>query len=144
GVRVPTVPSRTATFLMRHAASLPDADLADPHLGELLAVPLLAPVVLPPLPFEDDDLLALPVGHDLARHRRTLYRGCPDLHLAVGTRQEHLVEGHGVAHLGGEGGDPDRLAGLHAKLLVATANDCVHDLIEKFELQSLSMSIGLT
>src|SRR5690606_295660 len=126
--RVPAVARRAASLLVRHIASLPEPDLADPDLGVLLPMSLLATIVLPPLPLEDDDLLALAVLDDLAGHDRALDRRRADTDLTIGTGQQHLRERHLVTDLGSERGDADRLPRLDAELLVACANDCVHDL----------------
>lgn len=72
GARIPTISGGATTPLGCHISSLGECDLVDPDLGELLPMALLTTVVLPPLPLEDDDLLALPVGHDLALDRSTL------------------------------------------------------------------------
>src|SRR6516164_11006669 len=44
------------SFLMPRPARTGTSDLGNPKHGLVLAMPFLAPVVLPPLLFEDDDL----------------------------------------------------------------------------------------
>src|SRR5215831_2700288 len=75
-------------------------DAFDLELGESLAVPLVPPVVLAPLHFEDGELLASTVCHD----RRFDGRACEDGRsktdrLAVADHQ-HLVEHDLAANLG--------------------------------------------
>src|SRR5690606_12290698 len=84
------------------------------------------PIFLPALPLEDDDLLALAVRDDLALNGCALDGRASHADLAVGLRQQDLVERHRLADLRGERRDPDRLAGLGPELLSAGADDRVH------------------
>src|SRR5690606_9163302 len=128
-VRVAAVPAGADSFLVRHSRPpSPEPDLVDPDLGVLLPVALLPAVVLPTLPLEDDDLLALAVRDDLGFDGGTLEGRAPHAALAVGLRQQDLVERDRLTDLGGERRDPDRLSGLGPELLTAGADDRVHGL----------------
>src|SRR5690606_41249100 len=126
-VRVAAVPAGADSFLVRHSRPpSPEPDLVDPDLGVLLPVALLPAVVLPTLPLEDDDLLALAVRDDLGFDGGTLEGRAPHADLAVGLRQQDLVERDRLTDLGGERRDPDRLSGLGPETITAGAAGRVH------------------
>ena len=84
-------------------ALVSDDDFADPDLGELLSMPLLLAIPLPPLPLEDDDLVRLSVTKHLSLHRRTVHHGRADRDLVPVRRQKDLSERDGVPWFGVEG-----------------------------------------
>ncbi len=92
---------------------------------------LLAAVVLPALPLEDDDLAPLAVPHDLAGDGRAIDDRCAHRHAVVGARDQHLVERDRLTHVRCNGREADGEPGLGAKLLVATAEDRVHESVAR-------------
>src|SRR5512136_144924 len=74
-------------------------DLRDPDLGQLLAVPCLAAILLALLELEHVDLLAARLRQDLRHHPRPRHGGVSDLHAAAVRDQEDPVQLHPAALL---------------------------------------------
>ena len=81
-------------------------------------VAVLAAVVLPAAELEDDDLLLAILRDDLRLDLRAGHEGGADLD-RVAADEEHLVEGHGIAHARGELLDPELVALCDLVLLAA-------------------------
>ena len=91
----------------------------------MLAMTVLAPVILPPLLLEDDDLLAARLLDHLGGDRRAGDRGIAGLG-AVAAKQDHLGKLDDIAGLARDLLDLDDVVGRHAILLAACANDREH------------------
>src|SRR5690606_14379729 len=101
-------------------------DLLNGQAGQLLAVPLLAPVALLGLELEDDDLLALDLVFDAGDDPGAFDDRRAHTHvLAVGD-QEHPVQGHVSSWLGVEALDLNTIADRYPVLLTASLNYRVH------------------
>src|SRR5256885_4653618 len=116
---VAAVSGRARAFLVCHLLCLDLRDADGRRLGAVAGALAGAGLVLVT---EDDDLLALPVTHDLAGDpgfRRVLH--------AVPVRQEqNVAEGHFLPWLTLEGGHGQDRALFDPILLTASADDCVH------------------
>src|SRR6516162_5283900 len=78
------------SFLVPRSAGTPD--LGDAQHGLLLAMTLLAPVVVPPLLFEDDDLGRPGLLDDGRAHRGAGDQRCPGRDLGPLADHQHFVE----------------------------------------------------
>src|SRR5690606_16099434 len=101
-------------------------DLLDDHFRVRLAMALLLAVVLLGLVFEDDDFPALAVLLHPGRHAGALHDGRAGLEAVIPGDGEHAVEGDRLAFFGRQLLDVEHVAFLHAVLLAAGFDDCVH------------------
>src|SRR5271168_3322206 len=101
-------------------------DVGDAQHGLLLAVALLAPVIVPSLLFEDDDLgCPCLLDHGGAYQRAVKKRG-PGRNLRAFADHQHLAELDRGAGLGWELFDREDVALGALELLAAGADDCEH------------------
>src|SRR5215211_6064734 len=112
-------------FLCAMCASA-EGDVGNADLGELLPMPGLAAVVLPPLELEHVDLGLLAHAHDFGDDLGARHEGGAGADgLAVGGEQ-HLVERDLGARLGVHEGEADRLALFGPELLAQGPENRVH------------------
>src|SRR4030081_2076546 len=111
--------------LFLSAALLTEGDILDADLGELLTMALLFRVVLAALHLEDDDLVALPLLDDLARHVCAFDPRCTDVRLVAGGAEDEVVKRDLGAGFAGQGRNSDSFAGFGAVLFPARSNNCV-------------------
>src|SRR5438874_1439730 len=120
---VATVAGRTRTFLVGHSLCLDLRDANGRRLGAMAGALARAGLVLVA---ENDDLLALPVTHDLAgdlRLRRVLHA------LAVRQKQ-NVAEDDFLPGVTLDGGHGEERALFDPVLLPARADDCVHGCVD--------------
>jgi hypothetical protein len=67
-------------------------DTVDANRRERLAMTLFATIPFSALIFENDDFLALALGHDLAVNRYSVYIGLTDLDILTIGKYKYLVE----------------------------------------------------
>src|ERR1700730_1069959 len=103
-----------------------DLDLGDAHRRHRLAMPAMAPVVLPPLELHDQHLAALALRHHLADHLGRGERLWLDRHLPLVVHEQDLGELDRRALVLAETLHVDDLAGSHPVLLAARRDDRFH------------------
>src|SRR5919197_3023513 len=92
-----------------------DLHVFDFDFGEILPVPGVAAISVPPRKPKDPDLLALPVPHDLCGLFRARYTRRAGLDVFAIAGDEDLIEGDRIARLRIEERDSDRNARLGAE-----------------------------
>src|SRR5258708_37846804 len=98
--------------LLLSPALLAESDILDADLGEALPMALLFRVVLAALHLEDDDLVALPLLHDLGCNMCTLESRSADVSLVAVRAEDDVVKGDLGPGIAGQGRNPNCFAGL--------------------------------
>src|ERR1700730_9538199 len=105
-------------------------DLSDPQQGLILAVAVLAPVIVPPLLLEDDDLVGAALLDQGGADRGVSQQGCAGRYGGAVADHQHLGELDRRARLAGELLDGDHVVRGDLVLLAAGADHCKHDLAD--------------
>src|SRR5262249_39684728 len=103
-----------------------DLDLGNAYRAQDLTMPAVASIVLSPLELDDQDLGALLLGDDLARHASGGQRLGIDRDLAVLVHEEHPVELDRASLRLAETLHRDHLPRGHPVLLSARSDHCFH------------------
>src|ERR1051326_3480691 len=111
----------------RSARSALGADLGDLQHGLMLAMTVLAPVILPPLLLEDDDLVGTTVLDKGRAHRRAGEERRAGRDIGPVADQQHFAEFDRRARLAVELLDGDHIVLGDRVLLAAGADHCKHD-----------------
>src|SRR5258705_9940734 len=111
--------------LLLSPALLTEGDILDADLGEALPMALLFRVVLAALHLEDDDLVALPLLHDLGGDVRALESRSADVCLVAVGAKDDIVEGDLAAGITGQARNSDCLSRFGTVLLAAGSDDRV-------------------
>src|ERR1051325_7776595 len=111
----------------RSARSALGADLGDLQHGLMLAMTVLAPVILPPLLLEDDDLVGTAGLYKSCAHGRPGEERRAGRDIGAVADQQHLAELDRRARLAVELLDGDHIVLGDRVLLAAGADHCKHD-----------------
>src|SRR3989339_1967381 len=97
GVAVSSIPGASLSLLVCHNALRLNGYFLDPHARQLLAVSVLLMKTLTLLHLENDELVALGLGQDLACHFHPFDHRPSDANVAVPLDHKNLIENDGVA-----------------------------------------------
>jgi len=96
---------------------------------------ILLGIALSSLLFEDEDLVALHVLEDLARHGNATHSRGANIYCSSVICQEDFVEAHRCACLSLHFWSVDILVFSHFELFAGNVYNCVHSFFEKIGLQ---------
>jgi hypothetical protein len=93
---------------------------------ECLAMTLFAAIPFSAFVFENNDFLALSLGHDLSVNRNPVYIGLADLDIITVGKYKDLIESDRRPDVTGEFFNPENVTFLYPILFTACGNHCVH------------------
>src|SRR5438045_2779770 len=102
------------------------SDIGDAQYGLRLAMPFLAPVIVPPLLLEDDDLGGPRLLYNRGANRGAIHKRRPGRDLGAFADHQHLAELDRGAGLGRQSFDRDDVVLGDLVLLAAGADYCEH------------------
>jgi hypothetical protein len=101
-------------------------DTGNLDLGELLTMPVLAPVILPPFLLENDDFATAAVVQDLGGDVGTIDCGCADFYVIPVGNHQNFIEIQGFANFGIEKRHLELQVWCDPELLILDFNYGVH------------------
>lgn len=101
-------------------------DTVDTYGRERLAMTQFATIPFSALEFENQYLLALALGYDLAVNRYPVYIGLTDLDIFAIGKYKDLIKSNRRTDISGKLFKPEDIAFLNLILFTACGNHCVH------------------